>query len=99
MLYAALLALSGQVMADAPDKAKLKRCTELSGTARAVMKARQNGVPMSKLMAVESGSKAFDDVMAEMVKDAFSKSKYDTEKFKKDSIQEFEDKWFALCIS
>lgn len=100
LIFLALtMALSTVALAVAPDKAKLERCTGIGSIAGTIMKSRQNGASMAKLMAVETISKEFKDVMAEMIKDAFSTSIYSSDSYKQQAIQEFENKWFGLCIS
>lgn len=98
LFLAAALVISTAAMAGAPSKEKLESCTTLSNSAKGIMKARQNGVPMAKLMAIDSKDQAYNDVLAEMIKGAFKVSKFSTDDYKQQAMQDFADKWFASCI-
>ena len=97
-LVAIILASPTIAIAGAPSKEKMEHCTGLSNNAKGIMEARQKGVPMAKLMTIDSKDKAYNDILAEMVKGAFKVSKYTTDSYQKQAAQDFADQWFAACI-
>ena len=70
-------------------------CTSLSTTSAEIMKARQNGVPMSKLMEIFKK----DDVaiLRRLTIEAYESPRYSTEGMQEKSIQDFENKAFLDC--
>ncbi len=89
IFLALLLALSFNVAA-APEQ-----CLTDSEMAYTIMSARQNGVPMAKvLMIVES-----DPVYRQYVMMAYDTPLYSSEEFKERTKREFENSAYRLCLT
>ena len=85
------VAVSAPVFA---DEAPSVNCTELSGVARAVMSARQTGVPMHKVMAV-----AGDNVIYKrFVMESFEEHQYSSKSVRDQVINEYGNKWHLICL-
>lgn len=70
-------------------------CTSVSTTAAEIMKARQNGVPMSKLIEIFKKDDAA--IFRRLTISAYESPRYSTESIQEKSIQDFENKAFLDC--
>ena len=84
-----ILALGLSVPALAEDK-----CKHLEDLAEAVMDARQQGVPASKMMGLVDGNK----LVRAVVLDSFETSVYSSDSVSQRAIREFRDKWYIWCV-
>lgn len=77
-------------------------CKSMSGSAEALMSARQRGVAMSVLMdgMIEAPPeiKWAQTIAEEQIKEAYDSPRYFTEDMKKRAIEDFRDKWYLNCI-
>lgn len=75
-------------------------CDDMSGLARSVMGARQNGVPMKVLMANAQDPSGKDSIKAftrEIIVAAYEIPGYSSEEVKEKVITDFEDKYYLSC--
>lgn len=74
-------------------------CAELDGLARDVMTARQAGMPMPKVMQImtEYGSDDHKELGRSLVKSAYAKTRWQTERQQQMEIDKFADFWAAIC--
>ena len=93
-----LLFLGNQAVAAAPSAEKLKHCTEVGQIASTVMSSRQKEVSMAKLMAIKTGDTALDNLVSSMTEDAYAQSAFRSPENQERAKNEFENKWFALCL-
>lgn len=77
-----------------------KLCTSISGLATQVMEARQANVSMSTMMekALEVENEAIRTIEVEMIKDAYKKSAYSSEKYRREAVRDFENTWYFVCL-
>jgi hypothetical protein len=74
-------------------------CKEFSLTAESIMSARQNGVPMYKMIEI------YDDVnlarlrglMDVIIEQAYETNRYNSKSFKQKAIEDFKDDIFLSC--
>ena len=69
-------------------------CTSISNHAGQIMTARQNGVPMSKLIEVVNG----DEMSIGMIRFSYSVPLYAGKKNKQREINKFRDEEHARCL-
>ena len=96
-LIATALFFSGAaIAAERHDDKRSDFCNSVYGLAGSIMTARQHGGSMPDMMkiAIDNDSKMSE----EMVKEAFSKSKYSTESIQKEVIADFSNEWYLTCI-
>ena len=70
-------------------------CSSVSTTAKEIMKARQNGVAMSKL--IEIFKKEDAAIFRRLTISAYESPRYSTEAMQEKSIQDFENEAFLDC--
>lgn len=70
-------------------------CASVSTTAAEIMKARQNGVAMSKLIEIFKKDDAA--IFRRLTISAYESPRYSTESMQEKSIQDFENKAFLDC--
>ena len=70
-------------------------CSSVSTTAAEIMKARQNGVAMSKLIDLFKKDDAA--IFRRLTISAYESPRYSTESMQEKSIQDFENKAFLDC--
>ena len=74
-------------------------CDDIAGLAKTVMETRQSGVSMSNMMKVaESDKGALGRIMKGMTIQAYKKPAYHGKELQQRMINDFEDKWYMLCI-
>ena len=83
------LMMSPAVAATAEDN-----CATVGGFATTAMSARQNGVPLSTVLEITSGSPLARTIVLE----AYSGPKFNSEKNKTDSITEFGNMIMLTCL-
>ena len=94
VLTLTLAALPIPALAAAEPAPMSEYCPKIAELANAVMVARQNGSPMREVMALADGN----DVMVSMVTEAYGTPAYTIRENKEREIQDFEDKWYLLCV-
>lgn len=67
------------------------KCESIAGFAEQIMRNRQIGVPMSKMMKVSSGA------FSGMIVAAFDSPRYSTKEYQSRSISDFRDKAYLVC--
>lgn len=80
-------------------------CIGVMAMAEAAMSVRQNGLPLFK--ALENNEKMLTDgnatkeevsLMKIILRDAYSKTKYSTDKYQKEAINEYSSKYYLACM-
>ncbi len=94
ILLTLIMAVGMVTLANAKDKEK-SYCELSASLAEAIMSRRQEGVPMSKILAIFSDSDPFDK---NSVIKAYSLSRYDSEKFQQSAIADFRDQRHVDCL-
>jgi antitoxin component YwqK of YwqJK toxin-antitoxin module len=82
-------------------KLKNKLCEIDSNFAESIMKFRQNGEPMSKIMKINQDvtqSKANRESAGELIIAAYEKPRFTSEGMKQKSIEDFRDKAYLDCV-
>jgi hypothetical protein len=95
LLVAALVATSFTASALPNDSDETKAaldlyCVKVAGVAKSIMKSRQGGLSMVRMMELSGDN----DYVKLMVKDAYSYPKYNMI----DVITEFESSWYLHCL-
>jgi len=75
-------------------------CKEFSLTAESIMSARQNGVPMYKMIEIlDDGNlaKSTLGLMGVIIEQAYETSRYNSETFKQKAIEDFKNEIFLSC--
>jgi hypothetical protein len=99
IIYLALLLLFLQSTSNAEGISRegaLKTCTQIEGISGLIMEGRQSGVSMSELMKV-SVPGSINEIMDDIVIDAFEKPRSSTQSHKAKTIENFKSKWFLSC--
>ncbi|MFT7860439.1 MAG: hypothetical protein ABXS93_05845 [Sulfurimonas sp.] len=83
----------------AVDSKGMKWCSTLSGISEMIMKSRQNGVDMEKLMEINTKLvKDGNPDIAFMIIEAYETPRFNTEKVKIQTISDFKNKQYLGCI-
>jgi len=104
LLLAALLAISTSVAAndDTPYKSSVEFCTGVSGLAEHVMRNRQIGVPLSKMLSVAESSEKIDSSLREpltnFILEAYGSPQYSSEKMRERVTNEFANTVMLTCM-
>lgn len=75
-------------------------CPTLGGLAESIMRNRQDGVPLSRMMQIlppDDGSDPVLPVARMMVVNAFEQPRYQTERHQWREIQDFRAEWELIC--
>lgn len=87
-----------QESSEVPNRAeKLELCKEASQFAGKVMEARQAGIAMSRLMAMDM-SDEMASTAHQMIIQAYERPRMRVEENKKVEIENFENEWHLLCV-
>ena len=70
-----------------------KHCPGVAAIAKSVMEARQENVPMARMMEVSD-----TELLREMVVAAYDRPAYRTENVKARAIRDFENEWYLNCV-
>lgn len=74
-------------------------CVEISGLAKTVMKLRQDGFDMAKIMSIVDKDQEIKDVSRQIVISAYESNRYSTDSYKKAAIDDFSNEWYLACLS
>lgn len=74
-------------------------CNGIANLASSIMEVRQQGVSMRKVIAALSDDKGISDIAMAMVKDAYDRPQFGTDKYQAKEIVSFEDVWFKACLA
>ncbi len=73
-------------------------CSTISEFAGAIMKARQAGVPASRLVRIaEENDEGSDSLTVEMIERAFEAPRYSTQEFQQQETEEFSSMYYLEC--
>jgi len=101
LIAAALIAGSMTATAEEAAADQSQMCPMLGNQAETIMKARQNGVPMSDLMALVSKHFSGDGIMAnfskQMVVAAYKVPQYNGAKYKASAAHDLRTEWELMC--
>lgn len=89
LLLTALLATSATATETKDPKSTF--CENYATAAHGVMKARQNGAPLSKVIQI-------GPIIKELALIAYDTPKYSHDKYKENAITEFENKILLACL-
>ena len=99
------LLLSGNLFAKEVSKDQEQHCLNAMAMSEAAMTVRQNGLPLSEALnnikkMVESGESTEKEasLVKLILRDAYSKPKFSTEAYKKESISEFSANYYLACM-
>lgn len=85
-----------------PTKALKKNtgdlCTDTANMAEDIMTARQNGADILDMYAIAANNKASEKLARALITAAFSASRFNTEKYKAQSITEFKTEAMLACL-
>ncbi len=73
-------------------------CEKQANLAAQIMEIRQMGLPMSDQLAVSARHPNSKAIFDEMIIYAYSKPRFNTEKYRKDSISEFRNEVHFWCL-
>lgn len=71
-------------------------CKNAQDIAESIMKGRQQGVAMSKMMEVAEGDAA--NILEALIIEAYDRPRYSTEKMQQRSVQGFRDDVYLECV-
>lgn len=88
--------VAGQALAMSKDEA----CAQMGGAAESVMRARQNGIAMQKVLDVinDTQSGAGKDGFRAIVMMAYDQPRFNTEENKKRAVDDFRDQVQLYCM-
>jgi hypothetical protein len=74
-------------------------CAQVGNLAQAFMQSHQDGVPMASIMETIAGvaDPTAKQALKDMIIDAYSKPRYNTEQMKRREIADFRDEYAAGC--
>lgn len=95
------LLLATVVITAAPAAAKVDNrvCPQIGQLAKVIMESRQIGVPMSEMMTtmIESGEKRVDELMEQMIKEAYRRPRYHSEVNQQRAAEDFQNELESMC--
>ncbi len=78
---------------------KYEKCVLVELNALSVMRSRQNGTPMSKLVEISSKTeKSISDISPSLVEQAYAIPQFDTDEARNKSAKEFANKAYLACV-
>lgn len=90
LLVAALILTAAPALASEPWQ---ENCEAVGDLAHIIMKNRQQGEPLPKMMEIAAG----EPVSEKMVAEAYDQPKYNGEEYKTEAADEFRDRWYLDC--
>ena len=69
-------------------------CEQIETTARTIMNARQAGVPLKSVIKIIDSN----EVMKQIVIQAYDSSKYETDSYKKSAVEKFANEYYVSCL-
>lgn len=79
---------------EAADDNHLGYCSSIEELARNLMTKRQEGVSAAVIYPLAKGN----ELLVSMINDAFQSPLYSTESYKRESVEEFANKYMAACM-
>jgi acid phosphatase family membrane protein YuiD len=73
-------------------------CADVSGLAESIMSARLAGISIVDSMGIANTSGDMEELVTEMVKNAYSEYAYKTEEYKESAIKDFGAKYYLDCL-
>lgn len=97
LIAIALVFSSTAIAAEQSDKKRSVVCNSVYGLAGSIMTARQHGASMPDLMkiAIDNDSKMSEEI----VKEAFSISRFSTKSIQEEAISDFSNRWYLMCFN
>ncbi|MGS0941022.1 hypothetical protein ACVA51_10680 [Pseudomonas luteola] len=89
---------SSTALAATPSSEMLDTCKKISEMAGTVMKARQEGVSMSRMMDITAEKKSLNDVTTLMITQAYDRTRMNSEDGKLKAINDYKDQYYGLCL-
>lgn len=95
-----LIAVALLISASMPAAAETwqTKCAEISQLATSIMNARQNGMPMARIIELSTGSGGVEDLAHLMTIDAFEEPRYNTANYQARAKERFRDAWYLKCV-
>ena len=75
-----------------------KACAMYADMAKNIMEGRQGGISMAEMMEIAGKSDIIKDISEEMVIQAYEYPRYNTERYKRRTAEDFRDQWYLICI-
>lgn len=98
--YGLLLALPALISAQAFGADKVAECEQMDSMAESVMKARQNGIPMSKLYKIAVKGDDYTSAIYKMLIDgAYKETRFGSPEYQEKAVVDFRDLIFQACIN
>lgn len=86
-------------MADTYSDAKDEFCPRVESMSRTIMKGRQVGVPLVRMLEAQKSSGESTDWARPIMMMAYHKPRYHTEEFKQREIDDFAEEMFLMCMN
>lgn len=71
-------------------------CGQVGDLAEVVMENRQGGISMARMMRVAQGEA--QEIAEAIIIDAYDYPRFSTSKVKRQTVEDFRDKWYAQCV-
>lgn len=109
-LYACILILvsssivSAESVQPVSDSEHEKNCRDIMRVANTLMKARQNGMSLDKMLEVndraylDTQDSNMRQISQMIIRDAYDQPNYKTESYKQDQLNEFSSKYYLGCM-
>lgn len=80
------------------ENVKTDDCTAVNETAKAIMEARQAGLEKENAQSsIKSAKNISSELFTAMIDDAYKMKKQDDMDMGRDTVADFQSKWFHLC--
>lgn len=98
-MIATALILATPTFAGTFTETEQQKCETIAESAETIMKARQNGIGMDRLMQAvkDSTEKGSRSLYQKMVGEAYQQPDWSQSQLRQKSIQDFKDKWYRKC--
>jgi hypothetical protein len=73
-------------------------CEKIRQLSENIMKNRQQGVPINKMIDIANSEPKVASLMKAIVMDAYNQPKYQTAKYKQEAVVEFANRQYVTCI-
>jgi len=90
------VSLSGTALAE--EASPYEGCKAIASVASTIMKSRQIGVPLTKVLDWAESHEKFTEMLLPIVKSAYRVPKFSTEKYQTRAALEFENKVMLECL-
>lgn len=103
--WSVVFSISVSAKSPVSDEEHEQNCRNLMGIAENIMTAKQNGIPLSKLLDINNqvlkknpNEKALHDITNKVIRDAYKQPSYSTPSIKLEQLNEFSAKYYLSCM-